>query len=177
MKTKYFIVISIVFFVYLLVISNIDFNGPDEPIYFAYVASIVEDNDLNAVNHLNENYPYYLSDTSWNCPTQKHVHEALTIQTSELIHLPIVPLCQTATNEDIRPSGPPGEHCGDQQCPSDWLQTSPLQPAHDFNMVIGTQNKKRNLFCGISWLFALNSGSRKKITPLNCLIWSIYIQY
>ncbi len=51
MKTKTFLLsIPVVFFLYLFLIYNPDFRGPDEPIYFAYTASVAEDGDLNAVN-------------------------------------------------------------------------------------------------------------------------------
>lgn len=57
---KYFIFLT--FFLYLFLVFDTHFNGPDQPIYFAYTASIIEDGDLNAVNHLDPTYPYYLSD-------------------------------------------------------------------------------------------------------------------
>jgi len=48
------------FFVGLFLVYDVNFHGADEPIYFAYTASLVDDGDLNAVNHLDEHYPYYL---------------------------------------------------------------------------------------------------------------------
>ena len=62
MNTKTISLIGIFFFLYLFFVYDTDFHGPDEPIYCAYTASIVEDGDLNAVNHLNQKYPYYLPD-------------------------------------------------------------------------------------------------------------------
>ena len=59
MKKSIFFTFLLIF-LYFFIIFNINFKGPDEPIYYAYTASIVEDGDLNAVNHLNECYPYYL---------------------------------------------------------------------------------------------------------------------
>ena len=50
MKIKIITCCSFLFFLYLFVVSSADFHGPDEPIYFAYTASIVEDGDLNVIN-------------------------------------------------------------------------------------------------------------------------------
>ena len=52
--------IAIFFFLYLFFVYDANFRGPDNPIYYAYTASVVEDGDLNAVNHLDQNYPYFL---------------------------------------------------------------------------------------------------------------------
>ena len=49
-----------IFFVFNLLVLNPKFEGPDQPIYYAYTASVVEDGDLNAVNHIDEHYPYFL---------------------------------------------------------------------------------------------------------------------
>jgi len=46
---KYFFII--LFFLYLFFVYDTGFHGPDEPIYLAYTASIVEDGDLNAINN------------------------------------------------------------------------------------------------------------------------------
>ncbi len=54
-------ILALLFFIYLFLVYNISFSGPDKPIYFAYTASIVDDGDLNAVNHLSPPYPYYLA--------------------------------------------------------------------------------------------------------------------
>ena len=62
MKTKAVFFIFFIFFIYLFLVFSSKFKGPDEPIYYAYTASVVEDGDLNAVNHLDSNYPYYLPD-------------------------------------------------------------------------------------------------------------------
>jgi len=57
-NVKYFI--FLLFFLYLFVVYNTNFVGPDQPIYFAYTASVVEDGDLNIVNHLDpKDHPYY----------------------------------------------------------------------------------------------------------------------
>jgi hypothetical protein len=60
-KNFSFGIVALLFFIYLFVIYNTSFSGPDKPIYFAYTASIVEDGDLNAVNHLGNSYPYRLA--------------------------------------------------------------------------------------------------------------------
>jgi hypothetical protein len=54
MKIKNFIylILSLLFFLYLFVVYDVNFRGPDEPIYFAYTASVVEDGDLNVVNNI-----------------------------------------------------------------------------------------------------------------------------
>lgn len=44
-------VVFFIIFLWFFAIYDIDFRGPDEPIYFAYTASLAEDGDLNAVNH------------------------------------------------------------------------------------------------------------------------------
>ncbi len=49
-------------FLYLFVIYDTDFLGPDYPIYYSYTASVVEDGDLNAVNNQYGNNPYYMPD-------------------------------------------------------------------------------------------------------------------
>ncbi|MBU0468345.1 MAG: glycosyltransferase family 39 protein [Candidatus Omnitrophica bacterium] len=56
--------ISIFFFFFILLIAfflifKTDFNGPDQPIYYAYTESIVEDGDLNVINNINFNHEYY----------------------------------------------------------------------------------------------------------------------
>jgi len=60
LQTKHMFFVAIIFFLYLFLVYRTDFHGPDKPIYFAYTASVVEDGDLNAINHLDKNYPYYL---------------------------------------------------------------------------------------------------------------------
>ncbi|MFA5356956.1 MAG: tetratricopeptide repeat protein [Candidatus Omnitrophota bacterium] len=60
MSKKYigYLVISSIF-IYMFVVYNINFRGPDQPVYYAYTASIVDDGDLNAVNHLDSRYPQF----------------------------------------------------------------------------------------------------------------------
>ena len=60
MNRKLIFIVTFLSFLVFFSIYNVKFVGPDHPIYLAYTASIVEDGDLNAVNHLNEYYPYYL---------------------------------------------------------------------------------------------------------------------
>jgi len=56
MKIKYKIsCIFLLVFIYFFAVYDLNFHGPDEPIYFAYTASVVEDGDLNVIN---QNYSY-----------------------------------------------------------------------------------------------------------------------
>lgn len=43
-------ILYLILFLYFFITFDINFHGPDEPIYFAYTASVVEDGDLNAIN-------------------------------------------------------------------------------------------------------------------------------
>ncbi|MDP2927996.1 MAG: glycosyltransferase family 39 protein [Candidatus Omnitrophota bacterium] len=63
MKRKYIAYfIFVTFFLYLFVVYDVNFHGPDEPIYFAYTASVVEDSDLNVANQIDlKHYPHYLT--------------------------------------------------------------------------------------------------------------------
>ncbi len=63
MKRKYIAYfIFVTFFLYLFVVYDVNFHGPDEPIYFAYTASVVEDGDLNVANQIDfKHYPHYLA--------------------------------------------------------------------------------------------------------------------
>jgi tetratricopeptide (TPR) repeat protein len=55
MKSKNTIfVVFLLIFLYFFAVYDINFHGADEPIYFAYTASVVEDGDLNVVN---QSYP------------------------------------------------------------------------------------------------------------------------
>ena len=47
------------FFIYLFLVFVTDFRGPDEPIYYAYTASVVEEGDLNAIDNLDSKRDYY----------------------------------------------------------------------------------------------------------------------
>ena len=51
---KYKKILYLILFLYFFIIFDINFHGPDEPIYFAYTASVVEDGDLNAINQFNK---------------------------------------------------------------------------------------------------------------------------
>lgn len=54
-------IIFSVFFVYFFLVFDTSFHGPDEPIYFAYTKSIVEDMDLNIVDNVDYSlHPFYL---------------------------------------------------------------------------------------------------------------------
>lgn len=49
-------------FLYSFIVFDINFHGPDEPLYYAYTESLVLDGDLNIINQLNsEEHPYYFS--------------------------------------------------------------------------------------------------------------------
>jgi tetratricopeptide (TPR) repeat protein len=66
----YFIIFAI--FLYFFLIFDTNFHGPDEPIYFAYTASIIEDGDLNVVNQVYSqsivSYPYVDISKTYNLP-------------------------------------------------------------------------------------------------------------
>jgi hypothetical protein len=55
---KYFIIL-LLFFLYVFTVYKINFNGPDDPIYLAYTASIVDDGDFNVVNNIGLHDHYY----------------------------------------------------------------------------------------------------------------------
>ena len=71
LKTNYKYVTFIVFFLiflYLFSVYNINFRGADQPVYFAYTASIIDDGDLNIVNQLGRTdgmdfWKYYVTET------------------------------------------------------------------------------------------------------------------
>ncbi len=54
-------IFSILFIIILLFLKT-DFWGPDDPIYYAYTASVVNDRDLNPVNHIYDQYTYVFWD-------------------------------------------------------------------------------------------------------------------
>lgn len=49
----------LLFFIYFFLIFETNFHGPDEPIYYAYTESVIEDGDLNVVNNIPSNHRYY----------------------------------------------------------------------------------------------------------------------
>ncbi|MDD5356460.1 MAG: glycosyltransferase family 39 protein, partial [Candidatus Omnitrophica bacterium] len=53
-------ILSLLFFTYLFIVYDVNFNGPDYPIYLAYTASLVDDGDLNAAKHSDSSYYYSL---------------------------------------------------------------------------------------------------------------------
>jgi len=60
MKGKLFIFfVFTLFFLYCFAVFETDFHGPDDPIYFAYTTSIVEEGDLNVVNNIVLSDDYY----------------------------------------------------------------------------------------------------------------------
>lgn len=54
-------------FLWSFAIYDTKFRGPDEPIYYAYTASIIEDGDLNAANQLYQGSAKFVSQT-YNLP-------------------------------------------------------------------------------------------------------------
>ena len=56
------------FFIYLFVIANTYFRGPDEPIYLNYTVSVVEDGDLNIINQLYSSGGNFKVSKSFNFP-------------------------------------------------------------------------------------------------------------
>jgi hypothetical protein len=78
------IILALIFFIYFFIVYNADFAGPDEPIYFAYTASMVEDGDLNVVNHPDPRYPFNLPSgklgvsKTYNLP-DFHAHGGITL--------------------------------------------------------------------------------------------------
>lgn len=89
------IILSLLFFIYLFIVYDADFPGPDEPIYFAYTASIVEDGDLNVANHPDPRYPYNLPSgkigisKTYNLP-DFHSHGGITLWAPFYIYAKLV---------------------------------------------------------------------------------------
>ncbi|MCX5694755.1 MAG: hypothetical protein NT014_06545 [Candidatus Omnitrophica bacterium] len=78
------IILTVVFFLYLFVVYDANFPGPDEPIYLSYTASIVQDGDFNVINHTDPRYPFNLPSgklgisKSYNLP-DFHAHGGVTL--------------------------------------------------------------------------------------------------
>lgn len=66
-KHKYQLIVGALVFIYLFLVYDVNFRGPDEPVYFAYTASIVKDGDLNIINQFYNDYGQYVSKT-YNLP-------------------------------------------------------------------------------------------------------------
>jgi tetratricopeptide (TPR) repeat protein len=66
LKHAYFITALILLF-YFFLAFDINFCGPDEPVYFAYTKSLVDDGDLNIVNQVYNDYGQFVSPT-YNLP-------------------------------------------------------------------------------------------------------------
>jgi len=62
----YLLIVTLIFS-YCFFVFDVNFRGPDEPIYFSYTASVIEDGDLNAVNQFNADSGIYVSQT-YNLP-------------------------------------------------------------------------------------------------------------
>jgi len=59
-KINFILFFTVITFIYSFAIFNAKFKGPDEPIYYAYTKSTVEDYDLNVLNQLTPGHsPYY----------------------------------------------------------------------------------------------------------------------
>ena len=56
---QFFYVFFLVFCLYIFAVYDIGFNGADEPIYYAYTASVVEDGDLNAINEVSPQFDQF----------------------------------------------------------------------------------------------------------------------
>jgi len=61
-------VILLVFFTYCFFVYESNFHGPDEPIYFSYIASIMEDGDLNVANQMYTPGERFLVSPTYNVP-------------------------------------------------------------------------------------------------------------
>ncbi|MDP2928055.1 MAG: tetratricopeptide repeat protein [Candidatus Omnitrophota bacterium] len=57
------IYLAISVFLYFFFVFDVNFHGPDEPVYFGYTASLVEDGDLNIVNQVYFGYGKFVSET------------------------------------------------------------------------------------------------------------------
>jgi len=66
---KYISPIFLFIFLYLFLIYNINFGGPDQPIYYAYTASLVDDGDLNVVNQAYRNTEQFSVSQTYNLPS------------------------------------------------------------------------------------------------------------
>jgi hypothetical protein len=58
-KNIIYFILPLLFFLYAFTVYKINFNGPDDPIYLAYTASIVDDGDFNVVNNIGLHDHYY----------------------------------------------------------------------------------------------------------------------
>ena len=66
-KLSWFIVF-LLFFVYFFLIFDPGFHGSDEPVWYAYTSSIVDDYDLNIVNNLSPPFEQIYVSKTYNCP-------------------------------------------------------------------------------------------------------------
>jgi tetratricopeptide (TPR) repeat protein len=72
-KKKIVIFFSFAFIlVYSFLVFDVNFHGPDEPVYFAYTKSIVEDGDLNLINQVYSDFGQIVTKT-YNFP-DFHTH-------------------------------------------------------------------------------------------------------
>ena len=69
MKTKNIACFTfLLFFLYFFLIYDANFHGADEPVYFAYTASIVEDGDLNVINQNCSQSGQFIVSRTYNSP-------------------------------------------------------------------------------------------------------------
>jgi len=57
-----------IIFLYFFVVYDINFHGPDKPVYFAYTASVVEDGDLNIVDEVSPDFDQLIVSKKYNLP-------------------------------------------------------------------------------------------------------------
>ena len=72
-KRTLFILISGFIFLYSFLAYDPNFHGADEPIYYAYTASVVEDGDLNPLDEFSPNFDAFLTTKTCNLP-DSHNH-------------------------------------------------------------------------------------------------------
>lgn len=58
-EKKFFLTAFLIVFLFLFLFSRTDFIGPDQPVYYAYTQSLVEDGDLNVVNNIERPHHYF----------------------------------------------------------------------------------------------------------------------
>ena len=59
-KEKFIFIFSACLFLYLFLIYDSNFHGADEPVYYSYTASVVEDGDLNIIDQASPNFDTFL---------------------------------------------------------------------------------------------------------------------
>ena len=72
-KEKFIFIFSACLFLYLFLIYDSNFHGADEPVYYSYTASVVEDGDLNIIDQASPNFDTFLVTKTYNLP-DSHNH-------------------------------------------------------------------------------------------------------